>query len=168
MIYILKLDKHLYLKKTKLIFLLINWFCNFVTMQIIIKDLTKIKKSAKKFIKAIGDNRIFAFYGEMGIGKTTFINAVLEELGIEDHSSSPTFSIVNEYFSIKHGAVYHFDFYRIENQMEALDIGIEDIIYDNNFCFIEWPENIENLLPNNTVNIVIKNDNNCRTLDINL
>ena len=102
----------------------------------------------------------------MGVGKTTFINAILLELGIKDHTSSPTFSIVNEYLSETFGTVYHFDFYRIKDETEALDIGIEDFIYGEEFCFMEWPSKIENLLPENSVTIKISIENNCRILDI--
>ena len=137
-------------------------------MQIKINNLSDINQSAKEFLDLTKGHTIFAFDGEMGAGKTTFINALLDEMGIEDHSSSPTFSIVNEYLSPKYGTVYHFDFYRLENEMEALDIGIEDLIYGNEFCFMEWPSKIANLLPENTVNVKIKVDNNCRILDIQL
>jgi tRNA threonylcarbamoyladenosine biosynthesis protein TsaE len=135
-------------------------------MQIRIENLTELKAASQAFIKLLKSHNIFAFYGKMGTGKTTFINALLLEMGIKDHTSSPTFSIVNEYLSEVHGTVYHFDFYRIEDEMEALDIGIEDLIYGKEFCFMEWPSKIENLLPENTVSVKISIEDNCRILDI--
>ena len=137
-------------------------------MQLRIESLGDINQVASEFLKLTKGHTIFAFDGEMGVGKTTFINAILKKMGIEDHTSSPTFSIVNEYLSSKHGSVYHFDFYRIDNEMEALDIGIEDIIYGEDYCFMEWPSRIENLLPETTVFIKISVDNNCRIIDIQL
>ncbi len=137
-------------------------------MTIKIHNLNQIKQAAKDFINLTEGHHVFAFYGEMGAGKTTFINVLLDEMGIEDHSSSPTFSIVNEYLSPKYGTVYHFDFYRIENEMEALDIGIEEIIYGDDYCFMEWPSKIENLLPENTVNVKISVEDECRIIEIEL
>jgi len=137
-------------------------------MQLKICALHELKDAAKSFLKIVGKARSFAFYGEMGMGKTTFINAILNELGIDDHSSSPTFSIVNEYYSANLGSVYHFDFYRIENEEEALDIGVEDILYGSNICFMEWPEKIENLLPADCVNVFITGSNDCRLIEIEL
>jgi len=137
-------------------------------MQLRIDNLSTITQTAKEFLALTKGHTLFAFDAEMGAGKTTFINALLLEMGIEDHVSSPTFSIINEYYSPQFGSVYHFDFYRIENEMEALDIGIEDIIYDNNYCFIEWPSKIKNLLPENTVIIKISIENNSRILDIQI
>jgi tRNA threonylcarbamoyladenosine biosynthesis protein TsaE len=137
-------------------------------MQLRIENLNQINKAASDFLELTKKHNIFAFNGEMGAGKTTFINAILKQMDIEDHSSSPTFSIVNEYLSPSFGTVYHFDFYRIESEIEALDIGIEDIIYGEEYCFMEWPSKIENLLPENTVFIKISVDNNCRIIDIQL
>ncbi len=108
-----------------------------------IKDLNLIVKE----ILATAKSKSFLFYGEMGVGKTTLIKALCKELGIEDVAHSPTFSLVNEYHTSKNDIVYHFDFYRIEDENEAYDIGIEDYFYADAWCFIEWPQNIENLLP---------------------
>ncbi|NVK52082.1 MAG: tRNA (adenosine(37)-N6)-threonylcarbamoyltransferase complex ATPase subunit type 1 TsaE [Flavobacteriaceae bacterium] len=108
-----------------------------------ISDLNLIAKR----ILATTKHKTLLFYGEMGAGKTTLIKELCKELGIEDVASSPTFSLVNEYHTVKNDIVYHFDFYRIEDENEALDIGIEDYFYSNAWCLIEWPKNIENLLP---------------------
>lgn len=99
------------------------------------------------------ESKILLFYGEMGAGKTTLIKEICKELGVEDRIQSPTFSLVNEYRTVTNDTVYHFDFYRIEEEEEAYDIGIEDYFASNNWCFIEWPQNVENLLPLNTVEI---------------
>ena len=126
-------------------------------MNITIKDIDHISEAARQFVNAIGDRRIFAFYGHMGAGKTTFIKAICEALGVEDVVTSPTFAIVNEYGA--DGAfdrVYHFDFYRIKNLREAYDIGCEEYFYSGCPCFIEWPELVEELLPENTVNVSIE------------
>ena len=122
-----------------------------------IKSIETIREAAKKFIQSIGDNTIFAFNGSMGAGKTTFIKAVCEELGVSDVINSPTFAIVNEYHSdITTDLVYHFDFYRIKNIHEANDLGAEDYFYSGSLCFIEWPEKVEEILPPNTVWIDIE------------
>jgi len=100
-------------------------------------------------------NRVLLFHGEMGSGKTTLIKEICKQLKVEDAISSPTFSLVNEYHSITGEKIYHFDFYRIEDENEAYDIGFEDYLDSNNWCFIEWPENVENLLPLDAVEIKI-------------
>ncbi|MFK8038464.1 MAG: tRNA (adenosine(37)-N6)-threonylcarbamoyltransferase complex ATPase subunit type 1 TsaE [Crocinitomicaceae bacterium] len=137
-------------------------------MQIRVEKLSELQTAAKSFLSAINEHKSFAFYGEMGAGKTTFINALMHEMAIEDHSSSPTFSIVNEYLSPTYGSVFHFDFYRLQSENEAFDIGVEDILYDQNYCFIEWPERIENLLPENTVKVNITVQNNCRLINLEI
>jgi len=122
-----------------------------------IKNLDTIRQSAQEFIKAMGKNTIFAFYGSMGAGKTTFIKAICEELGVSDVINSPTFAIVNEYHSdtmVK--PIYHFDFYRIKNIHEANDLGAEDYFYSRALCFIEWPEKIEEILPSGTIIVDIE------------
>lgn len=125
-------------------------------MNIKIESLDKIHEAAIEFIKAMGDNTVFAFHGEMGVGKTTFIKAICEKLGVSDTINSPTFAIINEYRSDSGELIYHFDFYRINKIEEAFDFGYEDYFYSGSLCFIEWPEKVESLLPNDTVNVSIK------------
>ena len=125
-------------------------------MEIKIKSIEEIAVAAKEFVTAMGDRKVFAFYGKMGAGKTTFIKAVCEELGVEDVINSPTFAIVNEYVDGKGEPVYHFDFYRIKNLQEVLDIGYEDYVYSGHMCFMEWPELIDNLLPDDAVKVTIE------------
>lgn len=114
-----------------------------------LKDLEAIAK----LIIATSKHKIILLYGQMGVGKTTLIKELCKELGVKDNISSPTFSLVNEYQSNRLEKIYHFDFYRIEDEEEALDIGIDDYFDSENWCFIEWPENIENLLPLDAVEI---------------
>ena len=137
-------------------------------INIIIDKKENIHVAAAHFISLINDNTVFAFKGNMGAGKTTFIKAVCEELGVEDVINSPTFSIINEYRSESTGElIYHFDFYRINKISEAYDMGIEDYFYSGALCFIEWPEKIQQLLPENTVFINIEeNPDSSRSLTI--
>ncbi|MDU1905249.1 MAG: tRNA (adenosine(37)-N6)-threonylcarbamoyltransferase complex ATPase subunit type 1 TsaE [Dysgonomonas sp.] len=121
-----------------------------------IKSLETIGDTALQFIRQMGDNTVFAFHGEMGAGKTTFIKAICEKLGVEDVINSPTFAIVNEYRANSGELIYHFDFYRIKDENEALDFGYEDYFYSGSLCFIEWPEKIPSLLPTDTVHVTIK------------
>ena len=125
-------------------------------MEIKINSLDSIHEAARQFIAAMGDNTVFAFYGKMGAGKTTFIKAVCEELGVTDVINSPTFTIVNEYRSEEAGElIYHFDFYRIKKLEEVYDMGYEDYFYSGALCFIEWPELIEDVLPGDAVKVYI-------------
>ena len=130
-------------------------------MKISIENLEQIHEAAKEFIAAMGDNTVFAFYGKIGAGKTTFIKAVCEELGVADVINSPTFAIVNEYRSDTTGElIYHFDFYRIKKLEEVYDMGYEDYFYSGALCFIEWPELIEDLLPGDAVKVSIEEQEN--------
>lgn len=128
-------------------------------MEIKIEKLDNIREAAKQFIANIGDSTVFAFYGNMGAGKTTFVKAVCEELGVADVITSPTFSIVNEYRSEQTGElIYHFDFYRVKKIEEVYDMGFEDYFYSGALCFIEWPELCEEVLPDDTVKVSIKEE----------
>lgn len=124
-------------------------------MEIIINDLDRIRETAREFICHMGNRKVYAFYGKMGAGKTTFIKAVCEELGVEDVITSPTFAIINEY-SGKDDTIYHFDFYRIKKLEEVYDMGYEDYFYSGALCFIEWPELIEEVLPEDAVKVQIQ------------
>lgn len=120
-----------------------------------IENLNKIDVAAKSFVEKMGDKKVFAFNGNMGVGKTTFINAVCKMMGVTQIVNSPTFSIVNEYESASGNIIYHFDCYRIQKIQEALDLGAEEYLYSGNYCFIEWSENIAPILPDYLVNVDI-------------
>lgn len=125
-------------------------------MEIRIDHLDNIRVAAQEFIAHIGDSKVFAFYGKMGAGKTTFVKAICEELGVEDVITSPTFAIINEYTTgQEQTAIYHFDFYRIKKLEEVYDMGYEDYFYSGALCFIEWPELIEEVLPEDAVKVEI-------------
>ena len=124
--------------------------------EILIQDLQGLDAAARRFLKEIGDRRLIAFYAPMGAGKTTFTTAVCKALGVkEDAVGSPTFAIVNEYLAASGQLVYHFDFYRIERAVEALDIGLYEYLDSGSLCLMEWPENIEELLPEETLKVSI-------------
>ena len=126
-------------------------------MEIKIQSLDHIHEAAREFIAAMGDNTVFALYGKMGAGKTTFVKALCQELGVEDVVTSPTFAVINEYRSdIAGELIYHFDFYRSKKLEEVYDMGYEDYFYSGALCFIEWPELVEELLPGNTVKVTIE------------
>lgn len=126
-------------------------------MEIKIQSLEHIHEAAREFIAAMGDNTVFALYGKMGAGKTTFIKALCQELGVEDVVTSPTFAVINEYRSdIAGELIYHFDFYRIKKLEEVYDMGYVDYFYSGALCFIEWPELVEELLPGNTIKVTIE------------
>lgn len=125
-------------------------------MEITIKSLDTIHEAAKEFVKEMGEGKVFAFYGKMGAGKTTFIKALCEVLGVEDVITSPTFAIINEYTDGKGDPIYHFDFYRIKKLEEVYDMGYEDYFYSGNLCLLEWPELIEDILPENVIKVTIE------------
>ena len=125
-------------------------------MEITIKSLDTIHEAAKEFVKGMGVGKVFAFYGKMGAGKTTFIKALCEVLGVEDVITSPTFAIINEYTDGKGDPIYHFDFYRIKKLEEVYDMGYEDYFYSGNLCLLEWPELIEDILPENVIKVTIE------------
>lgn len=127
-------------------------------MIIKIDSLENIADAAKKFLAEAGDRRVFAFHGGMGAGKTTFIKALCSELGVTEVVASPTFAIVNEYMAQNGEPVYHFDLYRVKTMDEACDFGCEDYFYSGNYCFIEWPELVEPLLPDDTADVCITVD----------
>lgn len=123
--------------------------------EVIIRDTSDLKRAAEEFLRKIGDNRIIAFFAPMGAGKTTFTTAICSCLGVQDPVCSPTFTIINEYRTDSGEPVYHFDFYRISRLSEAIDIGLDDYLYSGALCLIEWPENIEELLPEETLRVLI-------------
>ncbi len=127
-----------------------------MTEKIICKSVDNLDKVAIKLLNTYPDIRIFAFYGKMGSGKTTFIKSLCKISGVTDIVNSPTFSIINEYKTDVGDSIFHFDFYRIKKQEEVLDIGYEDYFFSGSYCFIEWPEKVENLLPENTVKVIIE------------
>lgn len=129
-------------------------------LELEITDISSLPQAAKRFIEILKPGGIYAFNGEMGAGKTTFISEVCSQLGVTDDVSSPTFSLVNEYETADGQTIYHFDCYRLESEQEAFDIGAEEYFDSGNICFIEWPEKIESILPDNCifVDILVKPD----------
>ena len=137
-------------------------------MNEMVSALTELPALARKLLLFAGEHRVLVFYGEMGTGKTTFIKALCKELGVAVTVSSPTFSIVNEY-EYPHGLIYHFDFYRLKDQSEAFDMGYEEYFYSGEYCFIEWPEKIPDLIPDQVVRVNIElavNDSRVFTAEI--
>lgn len=134
---------------------------------ITIGSLDGIDAAAKEFATALGEDRIVAFYGGMGAGKTTFISALCRFFGAEDDVCSPTFTIVNEYRAADGDSIFHFDFYRIDSLKEAVDIGFEEYLYSGSLCLIEWPEKVEELLPEETLRVHITvEDDSSRTIEL--
>ncbi len=134
-----------------------------------VPSLDKIPESVKKLLAQTAGRKIFAFNAPMGAGKTTIIQAILKSLGVEQLEGSPTYGLINSYSTLLNGEIFHLDLYRLNSTEEAFDIGIEDVIYDSHYCFIEWPEIIRNLLPTNTVWVGIDVDeNDMRTIQFEL
>jgi tRNA threonylcarbamoyladenosine biosynthesis protein TsaE len=134
-------------------------------MEILIKDRKHLHSAAKELLKHYGDKKIFAFYGSMGAGKTTIIKAICEVLGAVDIISSPTFTLVNEYRTSGGETLYHIDFFRIKKQEEVFDFGVEEYLTGDSYCFMEWPELVEDILPQGTVSVRITvDDKEQRTL----
>ena len=124
-------------------------------MEIIIPSLSSINEAAQQFLAQTGDDKVIAFYGKMGAGKTTFIKALCQTLGVEDVITSPTFSLVNEYTDSEGNSIFHFDFYRIKKLDEVYDMGYEDYFYGGSLCLLEWPELIEDILPEEALKVTI-------------
>jgi tRNA threonylcarbamoyladenosine biosynthesis protein TsaE len=138
-------------------------------MEIEINNLSELPEKSMLFFNELNHRKVVAFDGQMGAGKTTFITSILKGLGIEDIEGSPTYSLVNVYDNVAYGKIYHFDLYRLNSETEAFDIGIEEMLYSGNYCFIEWPEKISNLLPENTIWAYIRStEDNRRTISFEL
>lgn len=136
-------------------------------MRIEIPSVDKIQEAARQFVCQMGDAKVFAFYGKMGAGKTTFIKAVCRELGVEDVITSPTFALVNEYTAGDGSPIFHFDFYRVKKLEEVYDMGYEDYFYSGALCLMEWPELVEELLPQDAVAVTIHaNADGSRSIDV--
>ncbi len=132
-----------------------------------INSIADYPDAAREFIEQMGERRIFAFYGKMGAGKTTFIKSICEELGVEDTINSPTFAIVNEYETREQNTIFHFDFYRIKSLAEVYNMGYEEYLYSGSVCFMEWPELVEELLPDECTRVDIEeNEDGTRTVTI--
>ena len=136
-----------------------------MSLKFIIRKEEELCAVAKMILEKY-NSKVFLFYGEMGVGKTTFIKKFCKELGVSDIVSSPTFSIVNQYSNVNDEIIYHFDFYRTEKKEEVFDIGYEEYLFSSSYCFIEWPEKIEDLLPTNCLKIYMKLDDNNRIINI--
>jgi tRNA threonylcarbamoyladenosine biosynthesis protein TsaE len=135
-------------------------------LKLVCENVHSLDTAASQILKTFSGQRIFALFGNMGAGKTTFIKALCRKLNVKDVVNSPTFAIVNEYLTAKGESVYHFDFYRLKKESEAIEIGYEEYIYSGCYCFIEWPEKIENLLPEGYVNIRLEVDDETKVRTI--
>ncbi|MCK5029183.1 MAG: tRNA (adenosine(37)-N6)-threonylcarbamoyltransferase complex ATPase subunit type 1 TsaE [Bacteroidales bacterium] len=131
-----------------------------------LKSLSDLNIVADKFLRIMRDKKVFAFFGPMGVGKTTFIKALCNELGVVEIVTSPTFALVNEYQTGGGDVIYHFDFYRIEKIEEVYDFGYEDYFYSGNYCFIEWPDKVAEILPENIAYVqLVENEDGSRTIN---
>ena len=134
---------------------------------LILKSLSDLNVVADKFLHLMRDKKVFAFFGAMGVGKTTFIKALCNELGVVEIVTSPTFALVNEYQTGSGEVIYHFDFYRIRKIEEVFDFGYEDYFFSGNYCFIEWPDKVAEILPKNIVFVqMVENKDGSRTINI--
>ncbi len=132
-------------------------------------SLSEIDAAAARLLSLAGTNKVLAFHGEMGAGKTTFITALCRAMQAEDIVSSPTFSIINQYKTASGETIYHMDLYRIKNENEAINAGVEDCLYSGSICLVEWPEKAPGILPDNTLHVYISSiADNTRKLEINL
>jgi len=130
-------------------------------------ELSDLDGVANKILDSLGDYRTLMFFGEMGVGKTTLILKIIEQLGAEESGSSPTFSIVNEYSAANEDPIYHFDFYRIESEDEIYDIGYEEYFFSGNYCLVEWPEKMGSLYPDDAVEILMERQGEKRSIKVN-
>ena len=135
-------------------------------MKIVVNCISELNKISQSIINRIGDKDIICFYGEMGVGKTTLIKVLCEKLGVKDNVSSPTFSIVNEYVLLDGESIFHFDFYRMEKEEEAFDMGYEDYFYNGDLCLIEWPEKVKSIIPEDIMRIDITKNKDQRIIEI--
>jgi tRNA threonylcarbamoyladenosine biosynthesis protein TsaE len=135
-------------------------------MKIIVNCISELKSVALQLIQYKKNKNIICFYGEMGVGKTTFIKEICKNLLVDDNVSSPTFSIVNQYKTKENKIIYHFDFYRLENEEEAYDMGYEEYFFQNDLCLIEWPEKIEGLIPEDIIKVILIKKGEQRIIEI--
>lgn len=134
---------------------------------LILKSLSDLSVVADKFLRLLRNKKVFAFFGSMGVGKTTFIKALCNELGVVGIVTSPTFALINEYQTNKVETIYHFDFYRINNIEEVYDFGYEDYFFSGSYCFIEWPNKVAEILPDDVVFVqMLENEDGSRTINI--